>query len=179
MLAAIDSYFEYMAAGIKQVNPARQVVGISDAMDWPPKNVIMNAFYLLILGERGITGKSFWSSAIPVIVHTLQWTWIIQGSDLTKGTIGRSRGDRYRTNITMREELLKATFQAWFTEKLDWSVVGNTPAGLALESNPKTPAEYFWWTSLTFLNRLDRDSGVVYGAATVQVTDMTQEIVGH
>jgi hypothetical protein len=179
MLAAIDSYFEFMTAGLKTVNPARKVIGIADAMDWPPKGVQLESFYLLVLGERGITQKSFWSSAVPVIVHTLQWTWIITGSDLTQGKIGRSRGDRYRTNITMREELLKATQSAWFAQKQDWAIVGNTPSGLVLTQTPKSPVEFFWWTPLTFLNRIDRESGVVYGAATVQVTDMTPELKGH
>ena len=176
MLAAIDSYFEFIQQGILLTNPDRKVVGIVDAMDWPPKNIQTEAFYLMVMGARGINGKSFWSSAIPVIVHTLQWTWVIQGSDLTQGKIGRSRGDRYRTNIKMREELLKATQRAWFSEKLDWSVQGNTPSGVALVSAPKSPTEYFWWTPLQFLERQDRESGTIFGAATVQVTDMTAEV---
>jgi hypothetical protein len=165
-----------MAAGIVTVNPNRKVIGISDAMDWPPKNVIPEAFYLLVLGSRGITGRSFWSSAIPVQVHTLQWVWLIIGSDLTQGKIGRGRGDRYRTNMKMRDELLAATQGAWWTPKLHWSVLGNTPSGLALESTPVSPAENVWWTPLTFLNRIDQTSGTVYGAASVQVTDMTREL---
>lgn len=174
MLAAIDSYFEQIVAGLKSVAPDRKVIGVADAMDWPPKEVVMEAFYLLVLGQRSMTGKSFWSSAIPVVVHTLQWTWMIAGSDLTKGKVGRSRGDRYRTNIQMREELLKATLQAWSTEKKNWSVVGSTPSGLALQSASMSPKEFLWWTPLTFMNRVDRDSGLIYGAATVQVTDMTE-----
>lgn len=177
MLAAIDSYFEFMQAGIQLANPGRKIIGISDAMDWPPKNIIFEAFYLLVIGQRGLSNKSFASSAIPVIVHTLQWVWLVAGSDLTQGKIGRSRGDRYRTNIMMREELLKATQSFWFTEKLAWSIKGNTPSGIALESSPKSPVEFVWWTPLTFLNRVDREAGVIYGAATVQITDMTQELV--
>jgi hypothetical protein len=176
VLAAIDSYFEFIQQGILLANPNRKVIGISDAMDWPPKTLQMESFYLLVLGERGLNGKSFWSSAIPVVVHTLQWTWVIAGSDLTTGTVGRNRGDRYRTNIKMREELLKATQSAWWTEKFDYSVVGNTPSGLALQPTPKSPVENIWWSPLTFLNRQDREAGLVYGAATVQVTDMTTEL---
>jgi hypothetical protein len=151
------------------------MVGIVDAMDWPPNSVKLESFYLLVLGQKPVIGKSFWSAAIPVVVHTLQWTWMIVGSDLVSGKVGRSRGDRYRTNLTMRQELLKATYP-WFCQKQSWAVQGNTPSGLALQGTPVVPSEYVWWSPLTFLNRLDKDSGVVYGAATVQLTDMTEMI---
>jgi hypothetical protein len=132
----------------------------------------MNAFYLLDQGQRPITGKSFWSAAVPVIVHELQWVWMIAGSDLTQGTVGRSRGDRYRSNMKMRDELLQANY-AWWCEKQTWSVLGNTPSGLVLQGASLSPVENVWWTPLTFLNRLDKDSGVAYGAASVQLTDMS------
>ena len=177
MLDAVDSYFQYVAERMATINPDRQMVGVVDAMDWPPKNVdlILSGFYLMTLGQRPLTSKSFWSAAIPVVSHTLQWTWIIAGSDLTSGRVGRSRGDRYRTNMTMREELLKATYP-WWTEKKEWSVVGNTPSGLALDSESLSPVEFVWWTPPTFLNRMDREAGVIYGAATVQLVEMTEEI---
>jgi len=175
MLDAIDSYFQYVAGRMATINDQRQMVGVVDSMDWPPKTIVMEGFYLMTLGERPLTSKSFWSPTIPVLSHTLQWTWIIAGSDLTSGKVGRSRGDRYRTNMTMREELLKANY-AWWCEKKDWSVVGGTPSGLALQSESLTPVENVWWTPPTFLNRLDRESGVIYGAATVQLVEMTEEI---
>lgn len=173
----IDSYFEFIEKGILVANPNRKVAGIVDAMDWPPKNIQLEAFYLMLLGSRGMTGKSFASSSQPVLVHTLQWVWIIAGSDLTQGKIGRSRGDRYRTNMTMREELLVATQAAWWTEKKTWSVVGNTPSGIGLQSVSRDPIENIWWTPLVFLNRLDRESGLIYGAATVQVTDILSALI--
>lgn len=175
MLQAVDSYFEYVRNRMLTVNPARKVVGVSDAMDWPSDVAIMNAFYLLTMGEKPITGKSFWSAAVPVVVHSLQWVWLIQGSDLTEGKVGRSRADRYRTNMTMRQELLKANY-AWWGEKSNFSVIENTPSGPALQSTPMDPVENVWWTPLTFLNRLDRESGVIYGAASTQLTDMTETI---
>lgn len=177
MIDVVDSYFEFLSAGIAAANPNRKVIGVMDAMDWPPKNVVLEAFYLLVMGARGITGKGFWSSANPTYVHTLQWTWIIAGSDLTQGKIGRSRGDRYRTNMTMRDELVVATQSAWWTEKQQWSVVGNTPSGVALKAQSLSPKEFVWWTPFTFLNRQDKESGLIYGAASVQITDMESALV--
>lgn len=177
MLDAMDSYFEYMLTGIRAVNPNRKVIGIVDAMDWPPKDIQMEAFYLLLLGARGITGKGFWSPTNPTYVHSVQWVWLVAGSDLTQGKIGRSRGDRYRTNLMMRDELIVATLGAWWTEKMDWQVVGNTPSGVALKSKSKNPSEFIWWTPLVFLNRQDREAGVIYGAASVQITDMESALI--
>ncbi len=158
------------------VNPDRKMIGVVDAMDWPPNSVKMESFYLLVLGQKPVIGKSFWSSAIPVVVHTLQWTWMIQGTDLSGNKVGRSRGDRYRTNMTMRQELLKATYP-WFCQKQNWTVQGTTPSGLALQGTPVVPSESIWWSPPSFLNRLDTDSGMVYGGATIQLTDMTELIV--
>lgn len=177
MIDAIDSYFQILEKGILQANPNRKVIGVMDAMDWPPKNVQLEAFYLLLLGARGVSNKGFWSAANPTYVHSLQWTWIVAGSDLTQGKIGRSRGDRYRTNMIMRDELVVATQSAWWAEKLKYSVVGNTPSGVALQSTELNPSEFIWWTPYTFLNRIDRESGLIYGAASVQITDMESALV--
>lgn len=148
---------------------------VADAGDWPPKSVLFEALYLLYLGSKPITGKSFWSVYIHTLSHTVQWTWIVAGTDLTgsgmSGVVGRSRGDRYRTNLSIRQELLRATYP-WFAQKQGWTVTGTTPSGLALQGTPVTPTEYFWWTSPTFLNRIDKTSGVVYGAATMDIVAM-------
>jgi hypothetical protein len=172
VLNGIDTYFEYVSNRMATiVNPQRKMVGVMDAMDWPPKNVLLEAFYLLTLGEKPLVDADFWSATITTVVHTVQWTWLITGSDLTSGKVGRSRGDRYRTNMQMRDELTHATYP-WFAQKNEFSVLGTTPTGLALQATPVVPNEDIWWTSLTFLNKIDRESGLVYGAATVQITDM-------
>jgi hypothetical protein len=150
------------------------MVAVMDAMDWPAKPVSFENFYLLTLGQRPL-GKEFWSGTVPVLAHTLQWTWMISGTDLRTGKVGRSRGDRYRTNMTMREELLGASWP-WFTEKLSWAVQGSSPSGLVLQSQSLNPREFMWWTELTFMNRIDRESGILYGTATLYLTDMDAAI---
>lgn len=145
-----------------------------EAMDWPPKNIVLQAFYLLVLGQRQV-GKSFWSPTVPVYTHTLQWTWIISGTDLTQGVVGRSRGDRYRTDMTMKEELLQASWP-WFAPKTQWSVVGSTPAGLALTSTPLNPPETMWFTQPAFVSHVDKTSGMTTGTATIYLTDMDKQI---
>ena len=175
MLTAIDTFFEFFSKNMQTVNSNRKVVGVMDAMDWPPKQVVMEAFYLLVLGQKPIIGKSFWSPAVTTLAHTLQWTWMIQGADLAQGKIGRNRGDRYRTNMQMREEVLKAAYP-WYCPKQKWSVQGNTPSGVALVGQLTNPLECIWWQTPTFLNRIDRETGLVYGTATMQVVDMTESL---
>jgi hypothetical protein len=174
LLSAIDSYYEYCTGRMVTINPSRKMAGILDGQDWPSNLVQMESFYLLTLGQRPL-GKQFWSGTVPVLAHTLQWSWMISGTDLKNSKVGRNRGDRYRTNLTMREELLRASWP-WFTEKLTWSVQGSTPSGLALQSQSLNPKESIWWTELTFMNRLDRASGLIYGTATVFLTDMDAAI---
>jgi hypothetical protein len=157
------------------INPTRKMAGVTDAQAWPPKNVMLESFYLLTLGEKPV-GKSFWSASIPVLTHSVQWTWIVVGTDLTVGKVGRNRGDRYRISMKMKEELLQATFP-WFAQKGDWSVLGSTPSGLVLQETPITPLENMWWSPPVFLNKVDKDSGVIYGAASVQITAMEQTIL--
>ncbi|SRR6266566_3508218 len=169
-LEAIDSYFEYVTARMLVINSARQMVGISDASDWPPKQVVMEAFYLLVVGER-TASSSFWSPAVPVVTDLLQWQWLIAGTDLTKGQVGRSRGDRYRTNTTMRSELRKASWP-WWAPKKSWAVIGNTPSGLALQGTAVSPAEQIWFGPLSFTSRVDKVSGSVYGVAAVNLSSM-------
>jgi len=175
MLNAVDSYFEYCLTRWQTINPARNVVAILDAMDWPAKQVELEQVYLLTLGQRPL-GKQFWSGSVPVLAHTLQWTWMIAGTDLQSGKVGRSRGDRYRKNMTIKQELLQASWP-WFTEKKSWSVQGNTPSGLSLVSSSLSPKEFMWWTELTFMNRIDRQSGLIYGTATLYLTDMDAAII--
>jgi hypothetical protein len=174
LLNAIDSYFELVQSRLASINPDRKVIGIMDAMDWPADPVISNAFYLLTLPARH-TGKEFWSKAVPTFTHALQWTWIVIGSDLTKNKVGRNRGDRYRVNMTMREELIKASWP-WYTEKQQFTVQGSSPSGLIVKAASLTPKEYIWFTELSFLNKIDRDSGTLYGTATLYLTDMEDAI---
>lgn len=173
MLDAIDTFWEYTSGRMATINPNRKMIGVADAMDWPPKSILFEGFYLLVLGEKPVLSREAWSASTPIVVHTCQFSWIIAGQDLTQGVVGRSRGSKYRTNMTMREEILKATYPG-FCQKQSWAVLGNSPSGLMLQGTPKQ--EYITWGPLTFLNRQDKSSGVIYGAATVEITDMTETI---
>src|SRR5580692_11732009 len=95
-LDALDSYYQYVKGRIIAFNNQRVVKGMLSAQDWPPKQVTLNAFYLLDMGEEPV-GKQGFSPAVPIKFHLVQWTWIIKGSDLQPGERLANRGDRYRT----------------------------------------------------------------------------------
>lgn len=174
MIDAVDSYWRHAVERMQTINPSRQMLGVMDAQDWPPKEVRFESFYLLVLGEPPL-GRSFASAAIPVVSHELQWVWMILGTDLTRGKVGRGRGDRYRTDMEMKSELLNANFPM-FAEKKEWSISGGSAAAIQLTGTPVTPSESIWWSPLVFTRRTDQESGSIYGAASVSLVDMTEQI---
>lgn len=172
MLAtALDTHYLAVKTRVLAVNPNRKFLGIMNAQDWPPKDVFTEAFYLLILGAVPL-GKQADSAAIPVVVHTVQWTWLVVGSDVQVGIQERSRGDRYRRHFTMKGELLNGCYPR-FAEKLDVTVDGN---GNLVTAPITNPTDTIVWSPLVFTDRSDKASGVIYGIGTVRITDMTDFI---
>lgn len=166
MIESIDSYFMMIRSRIATLNPTREVIGVLDAGEWPPENITPHAFYLLLLGSVEVRGGS--TPSVPVYVHTLQWQWFVQGSDLTAGVRGKNRGDRYRIIMQMRNEIRIANFPR-FTEKLIYSPAADGQ----LTSQSLTPPEQVWWKMPTFYKRSDKESGSVYEVASIEITDMT------
>lgn len=164
-----DSYFRHVKERIAVSNPARQVVAVLDAMDWPPQNIILEGLYLLLLDESPL-GRSMDSAAVPVVERRMQWTWIIVGTDLSAGLVGRNRGDAYRTNEQIKTDLLYGHFPR-NCEKKAFSLSGTDLVATSLD-----PKEFVWWSPLSFRQRSDRASGTLYGTASFSLTDMTDTI---
>ena len=170
MIHAVDTLWITFSNNLANINPQRVAVGYMDAQDWPPQKVQFNAFYLLELAADPL-GKSADSWAVPFYVHTLQFVWIVKGTDVSNynNVLGKTRGDRVRINANMKEELLKSLYPG-FTQKLDVSVGANQQLSI------KTLNEPLVWSKPAFRIRADRDSGLVYGTASVRMTDMTADI---
>lgn len=173
-MSAVDSHFRWVLGRMATINPTRQVFGIMNSQDWPPQQIRFESFYLLSLGEEPV-GKSFDSAAVPVLSHTLQWLWMIQGTDLQTGVVGRNRGDRYRTDGQMRSELLKALYPR-SCQKQEWTTTGTSLNNLALVGTPLSPPEYVWWGAPDFHRTVNKENGFVYGYAAINLTDMTEFI---
>ena len=167
---AVDSIYQNAKARISAVNPSRVTAGLLAAQDWPPKNVKLEAFYLLDLGEAPAM-KAFYSATVPVKFHQLQWVWIVKGTELQQGVRAANRGDRFRTMQTMKGELTNGLFPG-FTEKKTWSLdASGNWIGVSLN-----PVEFITWTPVEFHERLDKDSGIMYGSGAVRVCDETDAI---
>ena len=171
LISAIDTHYDYVKQRIASFNVSRKVVGIMDAQDWPPENVQMEALYCIALGEVPI-GKSGFSPTIPILYHTVQWTWLIAGTDIQEGIQIRSRGDRYRTNYAIEKELEYGMYPQ-FAQKNYVQVNASNGAVIVL---PVDPVEYIWWSPISFGKKSDRESGLLYGTGTVRITNMSDVI---
>jgi hypothetical protein len=166
---AVDSHYQHVKARIKAENPTRQVLGLLEAQDWPPKTIKTQAFYLLTLKNES---QEQGTKANAIRVHFLQWVWIIEGTDLQQGVRAANRGDRFRINEQMKGELAAAMFPR-FTVKQSWQLNAN---GVWV-GTPKDPPEVTRWSKLQLMQRTDRASGLVYGIGSVNVTDMMRQIL--
>lgn len=170
MLSAFDTLWSWYAQRMAAINPQRVLGGYMDAHDWPPKLVKFETVYLLSLGDTPGGVRSF-SWTVPFYVTTCQFQWIVRGTDVStfNQNLGSNRGDRVRTNWTMKEELLQALYPG-FAQKELLTLNGGAVAFTGLN-------ESVLWSQPTFTLKSDRESGLLYQIATVRVTDMTQAIL--
>ena len=163
---AIDSYLDHCKSRWATANPQRIINGPIDSQDWPPKNFNFEQMYLVEVNNTPL-GKQGASASMPFITTLLQWTWGIMGTDLTSGIRGRVRGDRGRKNRQIQAEILNVCFP-YFCEKKMFDLDQNT--GLLI-SQSLDPKESIRWTIPQFPNRQDINSGIIYGTATVYLSD--------
>lgn len=166
----IDSHYQAVRARLGP-NPTYPVKGFLQAMDWPPKPITNNAFYLLDLGDKPI-GKQMYSATVPVKFHFVQWNWVIVGTDLQSGQRADNRGDRFRVGQAMKDALTQALYPN-FTEKKTWTLDGSgTWVGTSL-----VPPEYVTWNPVEFMPKpTNKESGVIYGAAALRIWNMLDSI---
>jgi hypothetical protein len=143
-----------------------------NAQDWPPKgaDLILNAFYLLVLGEEPV-GKSGFSPAVPIKFHVVQWNWIIKGSDLQPGEQLANRGDRYRIMQAMKWELTQGMFPN-YAPKQTWNIVNGVFTG-----SPIPGAQAITWTPIKFHESYPKDSQLAYGVGETRIQDIQQPIL--
>lgn len=174
LIDAVDSFYQYVRARIQTINAARKVQGFLIAQDWPPPNIVPEAFYLLNAGEQPIPKQGF-SPTIPIVIHMLQWQWQILGQDVAAGQQGPNRGVRFRTQFQMKDELRQALYP-YFCQKQTYAMqsVGGKNVFVG---TPVDPPEWIGWAPPEYREKLDRDSGKVEGIVAVRVWDMTDPIL--
>lgn len=167
---SIDSHYQYMKGRMATINASRVVAGLLDAQDWPPKNVKLDAFYLLVLAANSI-GRQGYSASTPIKFHHCQWVWINKGTDLQQGERMANRGDRFRTMEQMQGELIEALYPN-FCQKQTFALdVNGNWVG-----SPLNPVEFITWTPVDMYEKSTMESGVRYGSGAVKIFDMTDTI---
>jgi hypothetical protein len=172
MIEAIDSHYDHVKSRVLALkNSGRKFSGIMDTRGWPPKQVNMESFYLITLGENPVNAN-VGSLAKTWYRAMVQWTWMVAGTEIEKGMAGINRGDAYTINQAMKRELRFGSFPL-FAEKTA-TKIGNDRKVIRVSFEPK---EYVHWTFLQFTQRVDRESGLIYGLATTYLTAVAEEIV--
>lgn len=171
---AIDSYYKYIKNNVLSLNPSRKCLGFMDAQDWPNEQIVLEALYLLIVGPGTPIGKQGYSPSSPILTYVLQWVWAIVGSDLQGNVKGRNRGERVRTDMAIREELRQAHIPGFTEKKFITEDLSVDPP--VVKFNSYSPPDYIRWTPVEYKKNSDKDSGVIYGSASVNLTSITDTI---
>ena len=168
--AAIDSFYQNIKSRIQQINSSRIVAGLLMAQDWPPKNVKLNAFYLLNLTDVPAS-RDMNSATVQTLSRYVQWVWIIPGTPLQSNQQGANRGDRLRIHWQMQQELMQALYP-YFCEKKNWARDGNGVwSGVA-----QVPEASIFWTRGEFKEQIDKESGSIYGLASLYICDSLEPV---
>lgn len=174
VIDAIDSFYEYVRARIVTINPQRVVAGHLFAQDWPPKDIKLEAFYLVTVGDMPI-GRQGFSPTVPIQYHMVQWQWQVLGADVAKGQVGPNRGVRFRAHWQMKDELRQALYP-YFCQKQTYEMQ-QQGAQLTFAGTPVDPPEWFGWAPPEYHEKVDKPSGKVDGMVAVRLWDMTDPIL--
>lgn len=175
IISAVDTLWSSFTTRMTTINPQRLLMGIMDAQDFPPQTVEPDAFYLVTKTEHPL-GKNRDSAALPIYVYLVDFTWVNIGTNIgtAQNLEGKNRGDRYRTNYQMKSELIQALYPR-FAEKVQ------APSGTVLANQASftltTLNEPVWWDYPKFTVRADRNSGLLYTTAQVELKAVAEGVV--
>lgn len=163
-----DSLYNYVIGRILAINPTRKFSGIVQARSWPIDRADPESFYLLLGNSSPLRTQVHTPVSAPTYSEKIQWAWQIIGTDIPQNALQRNRGDRYRTNFTMTQEILHGMYP-FFCEKLQYNVsdVNGSPV---LTGTSYVPKEMLWFKEPVFTDRFDKTSGILFGYGASEVT---------
>ena len=170
---ALDSHWAYVTARIAVLNPARLFGQVVEAANWPFHQAVDSAFYMSI-GNRGKPSATVNSWQGPLYTYSVRWCWQIQGANLTQAEQAANRGSRYRVDLPMQTELLNGLFPG-FCQKQMYSVAQG-PSGSQFVATPYGIYESVWWSKPDFGQKVDANTGILFGFAAVAVSSFAPEI---
>jgi hypothetical protein len=170
MLDTLDSYFHYVKTQMAIIDASQRFGGVVMSRDWPQDPPIGGALYLLYIQS---VPTPLGTQAQNHFEYFCQWVWILIGNDITSTQQAANRGDRYRGNIKIMENLRQANYPC-YTQKLQVSAVNQQTGVLTYtpvtSQYPASNLEMITWTKPRFMPKGDEKSGLIYGAAAVQVS---------
>lgn len=161
---SLDTYYQYVAGQYAKINPARQLLGMVNAQDWPQAELVDGALYCLYLNSVEIPEQG--TRAQQYFEHYLQWAWVFLGNDLQSTQVGLNRGSRYRSDLAVIEELRQAHFPGFCPkQQTTFDPVAGTPTVTAY-----SPVETITWSTPKLGTKLAMaQSGISYGTAPLEV----------
>lgn len=168
LIDEIDSHYEAVKARVLAVNSSRVFGGVVDARDWPFQQAQEGVFYLAT--DKGEPARSVNSWHSPLYIYTVNWVWLLIGTDIAQNAQQSNRGDRYRTHFQMQQEMLNGCWSG-FCEKQKWGVTGSKPDGSAIVTGtPYVPSEKVWWGKPILSEKKDRTTGILFGYAGLRLS---------
>jgi hypothetical protein len=168
VIEAIDTYYDYVARQMATAATSQAMCGYIAAQDWPLTAPVEGGLYLLYLTSVPVAG----GESQILYQHQLQWVWLLIGTDIKINQVAENRGDRYRTNIMIMQNLRQANYPS-FCPKKTFTVNSQTGVitGVGFGQQPGIGgADSVWWSKLRFMPKQDNDrSGLIYGAAALQL----------
>jgi hypothetical protein len=166
MIDVLDTFYQYIAGNIALLNPSQAMHGLISVQDWPEVNLDLNGgLYLLHLTSPPVAAMS--KPAQQYLEHFVQWQWVVQGSDIAATNVDPNRGNRGRASFAMQELIRQAHFPGFCTKK---SIQGYDPTSASGTFAPYSPIEMIYWTAPRCIAKPDKQSGIIYGVATLQVS---------
>src|SRR5436305_10741709 len=116
---AVDTYYEYVVQQMQKINPAFVFGGIANARGWPQTTPASGEVFLLVL-KSVPTLNDLSTRSQRLYEEFCQWVWILVGNDLQAAQEGQNRGDVYRTDFLIQEQLRQANYPG-FTQKMSFA----------------------------------------------------------
>ena len=173
---AIDSFYYWVLGRVQTINPARDFGGIVQARDWPMKEANLNTPYLLITAETPVPFMKSVSQYQPNMNYKLSWAWMIQGDNIPFNAQAANRGNKYKINMQMIQEMLAGHYPG-FCSKAQYTVADDGSGNAVQVITPYDPAEQIRWSMPRFIDRIDKQTGILFCSGVVDVAGFAPAIL--
>lgn len=176
LIDCIDAFYYWVRGRVTAANPSRVFGGIVQARDWPMKEAVLEAPYLLLSSDTPVPFIKSVSQTQPSMLFRVQWAWMVQGDNIPANAQATNRGNKYRLNMQIVQEMLAGHFPG-FCEKLQYYPQDNGHGVAQLVSISYSPAEQIRWTQPRFVDKIDRSTGILFCSGMVSISGFAPAIL--